>query len=209
MLRKAAMPLLVLICVVWGSSLYAADRYPYFDPQRGYNIKEDNRPWYDGKFYPYWNDMFNGKSIKPQEQGTYQKFPEQSVPVRRVLGKMKTIYDPVVPEGERWSKPKNPGKATPASIVKGRWLFNTYCAICHGQDGLANTVPVQKGMPAPPIAGIFASKSPEMETHLYNKIRYGSFFQNPRGVMPAYGFQTSVKDRWDMVNYMMSPQFGK
>ena len=27
--------------------------------------------------------------------------------------------------------------------------------------------------------------------------------------MPAYGAQTSVQDRWDMVNYMMSDSFGK
>ena len=27
--------------------------------------------------------------------------------------------------------------------------------------------------------------------------------------MPAYGAQTSVRDRWDMVNYMMSDAFGK
>ena len=63
--------------------LQAVENYPYFDPKKdGYNIKDDESPWFDGKKYPFFQDMFDGKSIKPQEEGTYQKFPEDSVPVR-------------------------------------------------------------------------------------------------------------------------------
>ena len=99
----------------------AVDNYPYFDPKKdGYNIKDDESPWFDGKDYPFFRDMFDGKSLKPQEEGTYQKFPEESVPVRMVLGKLVRIYDPFIPaiagngsgpEGhprEFW--PKNPTK---------------------------------------------------------------------------------------------------
>jgi mono/diheme cytochrome c family protein len=86
-------------------------------------------------------------------------------------------------------------------------LYNTYCAACHGTDGLANTVAVQKGVPAPPIVAIV--KIFTAQSHLYNKIKYGSFFQEPRGFMPAFGAQTSVRDRWDMVNYLTSEGFGK
>ena len=66
---------------------------------------------------------------------------------------------------------------------------------------------VKKGVPAPPILPFF--KMPTATSHLYNKIKYGSFYQEPRGLMPAFGDETSVNDRWDMVNYMLSNDFGK
>jgi len=194
----------------------AADQYPYSDPQKGYGIENDGKPWFDGKDYPYFKEMYDGKSIKPQEEGSYQKFPNKSVPVKSVLGKIVKVFDPFIPaivgdgSGEKGNprefRPKNPTQPTSDSIVRGRALFNTYCAACHGGDGLSQTVVVEKGVPAPPITAFF--KIPTAASHLYNKIKYGSFFQEPRGFMPAYGAQTSVRDRWDMVNYMMSDAFG-
>ncbi len=194
----------------------AADQYPYSDPQKGYGIKNDGNPWFDGKDYPFFKEMYDGKSIKPQEEGSYQKFPKKSVPVKSVLGKIEKIYDPFIPAivgdgsgakgNPREFSPKNPTEPTPDSIVRGRALYDTYCAACHGGDGLSQTVVVEKGVPAPPITAFF--KIPTAASHLYNKIKYGSFFQVPRGFMPAYGAQTSVRDRWDMVNYMMSDAFG-
>ena len=41
------------------------------------------------------------------------------------------------------------------------------------------------------------------EAHIYNKARYGGV------LMPAYAFQTTLRERWDVVNYMKSPQFGR
>ena len=198
-------------------SVMAMEQYPYFDPQKGYQIKNDARPWFDGKDYPFFREMYDGKHLKPQEEGSYIKFPEKSVPVKLVLGKVVKIYDPFIPAvygdgagvkgNPRESFPKNPTQATPNSLKRGKVLYNTYCAACHGEDGLSQTIVVEKGVPAPPIIGFF--QIPTAASHLYNKIKYGSFFQVPRGYMPSYGAQTSVRDRWDMVNYMMSDWFGK
>ena len=198
-------------------SVMAMEQYPYFDPQKGYQIKNDARPWFDGKDYPFFREMYDGKHLKPQEEGSYIKFPEQSVPVKVVLGKVVKIYDPFIPAvfgdgagvkgNPREYFPKNPTKATPHSLKRGKVLYNTYCATCHGADGLSQTIVVEKGGPAPPITGFF--QIPTAASHLYNKIKYGSFFQDPRGYMPSYGAQTSVRDRWDMVNYMISDWFGK
>ena len=79
--HKLIFSLLVVSSVIVASlPLHAVDNYPYFDPKKdGYNIKDDESPWFDGKKYPFFQDMFDGKSIKPQEEGTYQKFPEDSV----------------------------------------------------------------------------------------------------------------------------------
>ena len=72
---------------------------------------------------------------------------------------------------------------------------------------MANTIVVKKGVPAPPILPFF--KMPTATSHLYTKIKYGRFYQEPRGLLPAFGDETSVNDRWDMVNYMLSNDFGK
>ena len=163
----------------------AMEQYPYFDPQKGYQIKNDARPWFDGKDYPFFSEMYDGKHLKPQEEGSYIKFPEQSVPVKVVLGKVVKIYDPFIPAvygdgagvkgNPREFFPKNPTQAKPDSLKRGKVLYNTYCAACHGEDGLSQTIVVEKGVPAPPITGFF--QLPPAASHLYNKIKYGSFFQ--------------------------------
>lgn len=208
---------LLAILLLAASTLSAMEQYPYFDPQQGYGIKNDASPWFDGKDYPFFREMYDGKSLKPQEEGSYQSFPETSVPVRIVLGKVVKIYDRFIPAvagdgsgtkgNPREFLPKNPTQSTANSLKRGETLFNTYCAACHGEDGQSQTVVVEKGVPAPPITAFF--QMPTAAPHLYNKIKYGSFFQEPRGFMPSYGAQTSVRDRWDMVNYMMSDTFGK
>ena len=58
--------------------VYSAEQYPYYDPQKGYGIESDGSPWFDGKDYPYFQEMYDGKSIKPQEEGSYQNFPEDN-----------------------------------------------------------------------------------------------------------------------------------
>ncbi len=143
--------------------------------------------------------MFNQQSIKPQEVGTFQNFPEDSVPRTGV----EPVIDAAAMSGGQLARdlgPKNPVQATPESIANGKVMYETYCVVCHGANGLAGTPVDQKGMPAPPIAPLLPVFS---EPHLYNKALYGG------PLMPAYGFQTTRKDRWDMVNYMKSTQFGK
>ena len=208
---------LLAFLVLYASTVSAMEQYPYFDPQQGYGIENDASPWFDGKDYPYFQEMYDGKSLKAQEEGSYQDFPKNSVPVRIVLGKVVKIYDPFIPAvsgdgsgtkgNPREFSPKNPTQPSAGSVERGKALYNTYCAACHGEDGQSQTVVVEKGVPAPPITAFF--KMPTATPHLYNKIKYGSFFQQPRGFMPSYGAQTSVRDRWDMVNYMMSDTFGK
>jgi len=163
---------------------------------QGYDL---NRPWFDGKYWDWFRDMFNQASIKPQEEGTVQAFPEDSVPRSGV----EPFIPPTAMVNGRLARdvmPVNPKPSTPDSVVRGKVLYETYCGVCHGNTGEANTAVTKKGMPAPPIKAMLSFLT---EPHLYNKILYGG------PIMPAYGFQTSRQDRWDMVNYLKSPQFGK
>ena len=78
---------LITFFLLYPTSLCALEQYPYFDPQKGFGIENDASPWFDGKDYPYFREMYDGKSLKPQEEGSYQKFPKNSVPLKIVLGK--------------------------------------------------------------------------------------------------------------------------
>ncbi|MGK5092836.1 cytochrome c [Deltaproteobacteria bacterium TL4] len=196
----------ILGWLVLGSPLaWANKNRPYADPQRGYNIKEDERPWFDGKDYAYFREMNDGVSLKSQEKGSYTQFPQNSVPVRFVLGKLEKVYEAFVPVDERAGRPENQTEATAESLANGRVMYDTYCAVCHGKDGKAITPVTLKGVPAPPLLAFLSLP----DAYLYNKIRYGSFYQEPKGRMPAYGGYTSRQDRWNIVNYLKSQEFGQ
>ena len=93
-------------------------------------------------------------------------FPEKSVPVRMVLGKVVKIYDPFIPAiygdgsgikgNPREFFPKNPTQATAESLKRGQILYNTYCAVCHGEDGMSQTIVVEKGVPCTSYHSIFS-----------------------------------------------------
>jgi mono/diheme cytochrome c family protein len=102
---------------------------------------------------------------------------------------------------------QNPIKATPESVERGKYVFDIYCATCHGADGMANleTTPVAKrlafrgeqqrppgeGMTPPPLQAVPAYT----DGFLFTKIRYG------KPQMPGYP-QIPAEDRWHVVNYL-------
>jgi mono/diheme cytochrome c family protein len=157
------------------------------------------RPWFSKQTWAWFLDMVNQPSIKPQEVGTIQVFPLDSVP----RGGVEPFIAADAKTGSQLTRdvlPKNPVPATPESIARGKVLFDIYCAACHAVNGMGLTPVTQKGLPPVPIAVMFPGLT---EAHLYNKALYGGV------LMPSYGFQTSAKDRWDIVNYAKSAQFGK
>ena len=180
---------LFVAAVVWAAQ---KDRPDY----QGYDL---SAPWFDGKEWAWFLDMFNQPSIKPQEVGTIQNFPVDSVP----RSGMEAFIGPAEMAGNllrRDVEPSNPISKSAESIADGKKIYNIYCAACHAKDGSGMTPVTQKGMPAPPIKAMVPALS---EAHLYNKTRYGG------PIMPAYGFQTSIVERWNLVNYMKSQEFGK
>ena len=52
------------------TSVMAMEQNPYFDPQKGYQIKNDARPWFDGKDYPIILEMYDEKPIGIQLPNT-------------------------------------------------------------------------------------------------------------------------------------------
>ena len=189
----ASVLLVALIAVVFAASGPA--RRDVEDYQR-YSLK---RPWFDGKEWDWFLDMINSPSIKPQKEGTFQSFALDSVP----LGGVEPVIAADAMIGGRLARdamPKNPTRSTAESVANGKFVYDTYCAVCHGANGMGGTPVGAKGMPAPPIGPLLPALT---EAHLYNKTRYGG------PLMPAYGNQTTAQERWNLVNYMKSAQFGK
>jgi mono/diheme cytochrome c family protein len=93
----------------------------------------------------------------------------------------------------------NPIASTPESVARGKHEFETYCAVCHGQDGMAaqspdNPVAVKLGANGAPPFPLVATPG-YTDGMLYTKIRYG------KPLMPAYP-QISAEDRWHIINYL-------
>jgi len=92
----------------------------------------------------------------------------------------------------------NPIPRSPESAQRGKYVYDIYCKVCHGADGLAklDELPVAKKL------GQFGAQPVPLRTtpgftdgFLFTKIRYG------KPLMPGYP-QIPAQDRWHVVNYL-------
>lgn len=146
-------------------------------------------------------DMYDQRSIKPQEPGSMQNFPLHSVTTSGIV-----IEDPnaeitwFATEMDAATATKNPFPATPESLANGMHKYDTFCRGCHGDGrtfndmGSAKSKVNEKGMMAPAILVMTPGFT---DGYLYNKIKYAS-----GAIMPPLGYATSDKERWDIINYI-------
>ncbi len=90
----------------------------------------------------------------------------------------------------------NPLAGQPAS-ARGDTLYHTFCAVCHGDTGNADS-PVSAKVAALPLTTPRAIAW--SDGYIYSIIRYG------RGVMPRYAAQVRGVNRWEIVNYVRKLQ---
>ena len=97
--------------------------------------------------------------------------------------------------------PKNPVAADDASVARGSELFHVNCTSCHGVDG--------KG--TGPISAFLVNKKPVDLTGLVaTSLSDGAIFtvisNGTPGGMPALNENLTVRERWDVVNYVRALQ---
>lgn len=138
--------------------------------------------------WPWSTDMAKQPSIKPQ--AAPRGSPTESVPIQ---GK-----EPLMDRIEAGKKLQNPVASTAVSTEKGKRLFNTYCASCHGPEARGDGPVARKFVPPPDLTLEVFRKRPD--GFIYETIRSGG------PLMPAQGEALSSKDRWDVVNYLRSLQ---
>jgi S-disulfanyl-L-cysteine oxidoreductase SoxD len=92
--------------------------------------------------------------------------------------------------------PANPVPADEASLARGAQLFGIHCQMCHGETGEGNGT----------IAAFLIQKKPaNLSTDLVQSKDDGTLFltiSNGFGFMPALNENLTVRERWDVVNYI-------
>lgn len=135
-------------------------------------------------------NMGDQPSFKPQERPLEP--PPGSVPQGQ--------WEPALNRDEAGKVLRNPILATPASLENGKGLYGIYCALCHGENGKGGGPVSAKFVPPPDITTPFFRQ--RSDGFIYATIRSGG------PLMPGQGEALSVKDRWDIVNYLRSLQGG-
>lgn len=95
----------------------------------------------------------------------------------------------------------NPVPATPESLERGKEMFDRYCAICHGPNGISAEGPIaDKHVLMGAFNLVGGASSGYADGSIYGIIRVG------RGLMPSYGHAVTHFDRWHIVNYIRQLQ---
>lgn len=121
-------------------------------------------------------------AMQPMEKPL--QVPAQSIPIEGPA---------YIPNG---GAPTNPVPADAASIARGAELFNVTCTACHGTSGTGNG----------PVAAFLQTKKPaDLTSPAIQFLSDGAIFMvisNGFGFMPPLNENLTVRERWDVVNYI-------
>ncbi len=97
--------------------------------------------------------------------------------------------------------PSNPVPADTASLARGSELFHINCIQCHGVDGKGDG----------PIANFLQKTKPaDLTGPVVSSLSDGAIFlvitNGMPGAMPALNENLTVRERWDVVNYVRTLQ---
>jgi hypothetical protein len=100
----------------------------------------------------------------------------------------------------------NPMPITTTMMERGRQRFDIYCSPCHGATGLGNGITQKIGAMAV-VANLHEKRIVEMtDGELFDLITNG---KSPAYLMPPYGPNISVQDRWAIVAYLRALQMAR
>lgn len=136
--------------------------------------------------WPWTTDMFSQPSHKAQEDKALE-IPAGTAPTHRrpILIKDKAQSDEV----------SNPILLNKESLERGKWLYDTYCAVCHGEKGVGDGVVGKKYVPPTDLTSEYVQK--KSDGNIYYTITYGGL-----AIMPHYRDSILPEDRWHIVNYI-------
>ena len=92
----------------------------------------------------------------------------------------------------------NPVPPTPASLARGKMLFEARCAPCHGAAGHGGGPVSRLFPPAPDLA--YRTIVARTDGYIFGTITFGG------RAMPPQREGLSLADRWDIVNHVRSIQ---
>jgi len=147
----------------------------------------------------FWDDMAYSPAYASQSSnpvfrdGRTEQLPPDGAIAR---GGQTLAYGPGDEERDRAGRElKNPFAATPENLARGRFVYQNYCAHCHGLQGLGDGPVAQLH----PEMGFPAASEPIYQMPdgtLFHIITYGN------NNMPAHASQLSAEDRWKVIDYL-------
>jgi mono/diheme cytochrome c family protein len=135
---------------------------------------------------PWSWDMFTQPSHKAQEN----KPPD--MPEGIVSNKGKVLHTKERNDAAAIQKPIAPSYE---SLARGKVMYDTYCAICHGESGHGDGAVGKKYVPPTDLTTDYVQIKPDGD--IYYTITYGGL-----AIMPIYGDAIIPEDRWHIVNYI-------
>jgi len=143
----------------------------------------------------WFSTMRHQRSIKPYAR-----------PIPPVPGTVPVSGGEVMPSLTTADRLVNARTRTSESINRGRFLYETYCLVCHGESGRGDG-PISSAAGGP----YFGVRSLVNDTiarrsdgYVYAVVVNGQMMG--RGLMPVYGDKVRGDDRWDLVNYVRTLQ---
>ena len=157
-------------------------------------------------FDPYENPRLPAGNSVPFASGNYPATME-AVNVGQAEGLDESIPDFTAQDmargGEVAAALENPVPADDASLARGEELYDRYCAVCHGSEGISAEAPIAPKLPLVQAYNLASGNAVGFsDGYIYGMIRVG------RGAMPAYGHRVTHFDRWHIVNYVRELQGG-
>ncbi len=98
----------------------------------------------------------------------------------------------------------NPFKPEVDVMARGKEVFQTFCAPCHGKTGAGDGLVATRGvgMPGYPLTTKGAAPIGYKDGHIFHIITYG------RGNMGSYASQVDADDRWKAILWLRKLQKG-
>lgn len=148
----------------------------------------------------YMPDMARGpayKAFAPNEATRNGITLQKTVPGTIKRGYRPFHYAKGDAEAERAGRElTNPFQATETTLARGKFLFETYCLVCHGAEGKGDG-PISSKIPPPP-----SYKSDRILA--YPPGRFFHVITTGANKMPSYAVQLAPEERWLIITYIRS-----
>jgi mono/diheme cytochrome c family protein len=99
--------------------------------------------------------------------------------------------------GEELKNPLPPGSAEVRE--RGKFIFTTYCQVCHGPTGLGDGPVTRRGVP-PPLSMLTGKAVQMKDGEMFHLLTYG------QGNMASHAVQLSPLDRWCVIDFVREMQ---
>jgi mono/diheme cytochrome c family protein len=138
-----------------------------------------------------WNfDMWIQPSILPYEAPVV--YPQLSVTTDGLRIKP-------LPREDFENIARSPVASTQESLANGEQVYQTFCVVCHGLEGMGDGPVIKRGFYPLNLTG--PGVIARTDGYLYAYIRYGG-----KVMMPSYRESITSQSAWDVVNYVRKLQ---